>query len=940
MEHLKNSFASMGFQHNEQRSPTKTSSPTKPLSPTAPSPKPDMARLNPYHPQPLLPSALEDINEASQQWESERASSVSDDDKRRHLIDPPPPPPPSPPSDGPRQSLHRTAKRRESVMNIVDLSQLTGKSMKMVAEALKHIDTNTLIIQDRVEDMRADFVVALSTFQEKQEATEFAMGNVASKNDISQLSAQLTAQIADLAKQIQQMQQTQQMQEKGKEKTTPAHQIAPNHPQHPYAAAANTSGPPPSIRSTHNFLPLRPDRPITYQPPQRREHNEAKRYDHAERDNFGTHLRNDEDRGRSTDRSMAFRRERSITRAMPYEDRDRRDEFRTADIGYFHPNLPVDKEHPEGEFLASGKDIFYRDVVQFVQQVRRVAHTKNVASRLHLCLRGTALPWFTNLPSDIQDQMSCNVDVFCDRITAKYQISTSRAFDLLHAEKYTMQDAKKNRPADDYVQSMIRYGKHCGQSDLSVLTLAWKHLDEELQRDVTRPYTTTTSDELARAIDEAAEYWSTRNRLKATSDRTHYPNNDATEAAFQRGVQSGERRANNPGGYQQTGGRNERNQVLPPSGTSGQFPARPQAAQGQSGQLVRTQNRFGSQLSSNQHAYFASEDTPDQSNGAAEVYWNDTPSYDMSTDLPGFSCGIHGRRYGDYDGLADHLINQHGLDLGKQQQHNMHQINMFSPGDEGYVCVKGQVIGGTARKGGRKREICTDTGTGISAIDHELAIHTLGLKAMKTKSARICGIGSGIVNKYVTFQVKLEGSDKVLDITAYLYKGLNAGIILGNNSMKKHGIDVLLTKEVIMMDGVEIPFNYKKASDGVSANHIAVSPIPTLRTCLKAKITSAVNVIKSVAFAPQVQCKEFNTESIIRCGQSDASSTKSAHVSITPASSPSHAATSATSRANHLRSLPSWRLCQRRSNNVIGHNVGKPAAHAEKSLEKTKWQNM
>ncbi|KAL8635087.1 MAG: hypothetical protein Q9228_007388 [Teloschistes exilis] len=732
---------------------------------------------------------------------------------------------------------------------------------------------------------------------------------------------------------------------------------SPHLPQGPPAVNTTTTSPTPP--EDHASPPVTPQ-PNPYAIPQRRrEFNEQE-----ERQNLGVyqqqqpHYYDDERRGRPKFRTssrgrqgerrdhsagMDFDhiqngRDRSLVRSTAYAPRQ--GDFKTADIGYFHPNLPVDKEHPEGEFLTSGKDIFYRVVVQFVQQVRRVAHTKDVASRLHLYLRGTALPWFTNLPSEIQDQMFTDVDAFCDRLTTKYQISTSRAFDLLHAEKYSMQDARKNRPADDYIQSMIRYGKHCGQSDFSVLTLAWKHLDDELQRDVRRPGSSTLADDLAKSIDEAAEYWSTRNRRGVTYDRPSNTNNDATEAAFQRGVQSGERRANNQGGYQHTGGRNERNQVLPPPGTSGQFPARPQAAQGQSGQLVRTQNRFGPQLSSNQHAYLASEDAPDQSDGAGEVYWNDTPSYDMSTDLPGFSCGIHGRRYGDYEGLADHLINQHGIDLGKEH-HSMHQINMFSPGDEGYVCVKGQIIGGNTRKEKRpeKQEICVDTGTGISAIDHHLAVHTLGLKAMKTGAAKICGIGSGIVNKYVTFQVKLEGSDRPLDITAYLYKGLSANIILGNDSMKKHGIDVLLTKKVIMMGGVKIPFAYKKVSGKVAANHIAISP---LRSCLKAKIASAVSAIKSVAsvkavksvtFAPVVQCKEFNIDAII---QSDASSKSSApHTTTTHASPPSHAAATS-SRANHLRSLPYWRLCQRRSSSTIGQNVGNPAAREEKSLEKTK----
>ena len=228
--------------------------------------------------------------------------------------------------------------------------------------------------------------------------------------------------------------------------------------------------------------------------------------------------------------------------------------FRAQEIGYFHPGLPVTKEQPEGPYTTSGKEIYYRDVHMFVTQVKRVGRKKDIAPHLHLCLRGSAMTWFSSMKVSLQDAMSEDLYLFCDRLVDKYKLSHSKAFDLLTAEKYTMPDAQRLRPADEYVQAMLLYGQSCGQSAEAVLTLAWKNLDRELQRDVQRP--NDDPDEFVRQLDSAAEYWASRNFSSARPNASYtkpehrdvYPNKlysnpaEEKEAAFQRGVRSTERR--------------------------------------------------------------------------------------------------------------------------------------------------------------------------------------------------------------------------------------------------------------------------------------------------------------------------------------------------------------------------------------------------------------
>ena len=76
-------------------------------------------------------------------------------------------------------------------------------------------------------------------------------------------------------------------------------------------------------------------------------------------------------------------------------------DFKVHEIGFFHPGLAITRDLSEGLFVISGKDIYYRDVYMFVQQLRRVARSKLVEGHLHLCLRGSAITWFSAMKSSV-----------------------------------------------------------------------------------------------------------------------------------------------------------------------------------------------------------------------------------------------------------------------------------------------------------------------------------------------------------------------------------------------------------------------------------------------------------------------------------------------------------------------------------------------------------
>ena len=226
--------------------------------------------------------------------------------------------------------------------------------------------------------------------------------------------------------------------------------------------------------------------------------------------------------------------------------------FKVQEIGFFYPALQIDDKNPEGPFVTTGKDVVYRDVNMFVAAAKRVAKRKTndvVASHLQLCLRGSALTWFSTLKESMQGALNEDLNLFCEKLFAKYKLRPSQALDKLHDERFTMADAARNRHADDYVQNMVLFGSQCGMTAEASLAMAWKNLDPEIQRDVRRP--NDSIDEFSQELDEAVEYWF----LRKSHDKTHggardpqdsgYSSPDAIEAGYQRGLRAGERRASN-----------------------------------------------------------------------------------------------------------------------------------------------------------------------------------------------------------------------------------------------------------------------------------------------------------------------------------------------------------------------------------------------------------
>ncbi len=72
-----------------------------------------------------------------------------------------------------------------------------------------------------------------------------------------------------------------------------------------------------------------------------------------------------------------------------------------ADLGYFDPHL--DRAHGEGEIVLVGKDVYYRNVVLFVQYLQSLVTFRGpalVKANIATSLRDSALEWYMSKLSD------------------------------------------------------------------------------------------------------------------------------------------------------------------------------------------------------------------------------------------------------------------------------------------------------------------------------------------------------------------------------------------------------------------------------------------------------------------------------------------------------------------------------------------------------------
>ena len=183
-----------------------------------------------------------------------------------------------------------------------------------------------------------------------------------------------------------------------------------------------------------------------------------------------------------------------------------------ADLGYFDPHL--DMAHGEGEIVSVGKDVYYRNVVLFIQRFQNLVTFRGAAlvkANIATSLRGSALEWYTSELSDFDRDALNNdpgVTIWVNTLSHRFKVPTSVALGLLTDETYTFDDARARRPPAQYVRAIMQHGIGCNIVDVAnQLSFAYRGLAPELWVFVSPSTESTKAADFICALEEKQEVW-------------------------------------------------------------------------------------------------------------------------------------------------------------------------------------------------------------------------------------------------------------------------------------------------------------------------------------------------------------------------------------------------------------------------------------------------
>lgn len=140
----------------------------------------------------------------------------------------------------------------------------------------------------------------------------------------------------------------------------------------------------------------------------------------------------------------------------------RTERWNQADLGYFDPHF--DRAHGEGEIVSLGKEVYYQNLVLFVQRIQSIVIFKGAAlvkANIATSIRGSALEWYTSELDDRERETfneDLGVDAWVATLSQGFKVPSNVALGLLAGESYTLDDARQRRPSAQYVRAIIRHG--------------------------------------------------------------------------------------------------------------------------------------------------------------------------------------------------------------------------------------------------------------------------------------------------------------------------------------------------------------------------------------------------------------------------------------------------------------------------------------------------
>lgn len=138
------------------------------------------------------------------------------------------------------------------------------------------------------------------------------------------------------------------------------------------------------------------------------------------------------------------------SKALPLADLQSKatDRQNQSDLGYFDYHLDT-KVHGEGKVVLVEKNVYYRNVILFVEHIQNLVIFKDTSlakANILTLLRGSALEWYTSKLTEFDyDALNNNPGMksWINTPSQHFKVPTSVALGLLTNETYSLDDAQR-----------------------------------------------------------------------------------------------------------------------------------------------------------------------------------------------------------------------------------------------------------------------------------------------------------------------------------------------------------------------------------------------------------------------------------------------------------------------------------------------------------------
>ena len=99
-----------------------------------------------------------------------------------------------------------------------------------------------------------------------------------------------------------------------------------------------------------------------------------------------------------------------------------------------------------------------------------------------------------------------NHEIFCDILTTRYRIHSFTIYQRLQIEHYIVQNVRKQRLFDQYINNMCRHVRACNIIDVTILIAIYENFDKKLKRDILKFIEYISIDEFNRNLEKTIDY--------------------------------------------------------------------------------------------------------------------------------------------------------------------------------------------------------------------------------------------------------------------------------------------------------------------------------------------------------------------------------------------------------------------------------------------------